>query len=338
MKYRARRMELAPPRRGTVGCRTARRIVRRRQRKAGRIDTACRASRQRGDASGCAAGGRRPRGGAWRSAARSRSNRIRQVVVFGDSLSDVGTYRVGGIAAVGGGKFTTNPGPVWPETIGLLFGTRVTPFRQGFGPGESTGARRHRLRDGRLARVAAAGHQLFSACDRRVHAGADDPGHAADHDYLDFPANGGRFTRNQLVFVFAGGNDVIFQLQELGKGQRDGPAGAGRGAAGRTRLGRTGASHSRQRRDACCGDDPARHCRLDSRPRRGAIDAGPDDGHDADVQRHARRRAQRHTGEADRRACAQQGRERAPGQILHHRAQRPGVRCGEDLRDHRRGR
>jgi phospholipase/lecithinase/hemolysin len=62
----------------------------------------------------------------------ARADRIRQVIVFGDSLSDVGTYRVGPIAQVGGGKFTTNPGPVWPETIGVLLGTQVTPFRQGF--------------------------------------------------------------------------------------------------------------------------------------------------------------------------------------------------------------
>jgi len=35
---------------------------------------------------------------------------VRQVVVFGDSLSDVGTYKVGPVAQVGGGRFTTNPG------------------------------------------------------------------------------------------------------------------------------------------------------------------------------------------------------------------------------------
>ena len=31
-----------------------------------------------------------------------------KLVSFGDSLSDVGTYKVGLIAAVGGGKFTVN--------------------------------------------------------------------------------------------------------------------------------------------------------------------------------------------------------------------------------------
>lgn len=43
------------------------------------------------------------------------------LVSFGDSLSDVGTYKVGTIAAVGGGKFTVNgttTGPVnWTELL-----------------------------------------------------------------------------------------------------------------------------------------------------------------------------------------------------------------------------
>ena len=43
------------------------------------------------------------------------------MVSFGDSLSDVGTYKVGAIAAVGGGKWTVNgttTGPVnWTELL-----------------------------------------------------------------------------------------------------------------------------------------------------------------------------------------------------------------------------
>ena len=39
------------------------------------------------------------------------------------------------IARVGGGKFTTNPGPVWPETIGILLGARVTRFERRFEDG-----------------------------------------------------------------------------------------------------------------------------------------------------------------------------------------------------------
>ncbi|MDB5851480.1 MAG: hypothetical protein JWP29_5232, partial [Rhodoferax sp.] len=41
------------------------------------------------------------------------------LVVFGDSLSDVGSYRTPGIAAAGGGKYTVNgpDGLVWVERL-----------------------------------------------------------------------------------------------------------------------------------------------------------------------------------------------------------------------------
>ncbi len=56
------------------------------------------------------------------------------VVVFGDSLSDVGYYRpflaglglpAGTVAALG--RFTTNPGPVWSELVSQYYGLRATP-------------------------------------------------------------------------------------------------------------------------------------------------------------------------------------------------------------------
>jgi phospholipase/lecithinase/hemolysin len=48
-----------------------------------------------------------------------------QVVSFGDSLSDVGTYAP--IAApYNGGRFTTNPGKVWTQDIALYFGDTLT--------------------------------------------------------------------------------------------------------------------------------------------------------------------------------------------------------------------
>src|SRR5437764_5255212 len=50
-----------------------------------------------------ACGGNGPRSGDQTAAIK-----FSQEVVFGDSLSDVGTYKVGGIAAMGGGKYTIN--------------------------------------------------------------------------------------------------------------------------------------------------------------------------------------------------------------------------------------
>ena len=57
--------------------------------------------------------------------------RVQRMVVFGDSLSDAGTYTP--VAqAVGGGKFTTNPGPVWAETVASQMGVELTPAVMGY--------------------------------------------------------------------------------------------------------------------------------------------------------------------------------------------------------------
>jgi phospholipase/lecithinase/hemolysin len=140
----------------------------------------------------------------------ARADRIRQVIVFGDSLSDVGTYRVGPIAQVGGGKFTTNPGPVWPETIGVLLGTQVTPFRQGFaGESQVIGGTGFAMGGSRVSQQPGVG------CDPSPTTGAcraelTIPVTEQIRDYLG--ANNQSFTRGQMVFVFAGANDVLFQL------------------------------------------------------------------------------------------------------------------------------
>lgn len=57
--------------------------------------------------------------------------KVQRMVVFGDSLSDAGTYTP--VAqAVGGGKFTTNPGPVWAETVASQMGVALTPAVMGY--------------------------------------------------------------------------------------------------------------------------------------------------------------------------------------------------------------
>jgi phospholipase/lecithinase/hemolysin len=135
--------------------------------------------------------------------------RTRQVVVFGDSLSDVGTYKVGAIAQVGGGKFTTNPGPVWPETLGILLRARVTPYRQGFdgvtqilgGTGFAMGGARVSQQPGIGCNPDASG---------RCTAALTIPVTQQVADYL--AGNGDRFSRDQLVFLFAGANDIFYQL------------------------------------------------------------------------------------------------------------------------------
>lgn len=54
----------------------------------------------------------------------SDETRFQALVSFGDSLSDVGSYRTAGIAAIGGGRYTVNgPGPrVWVEQLASQLG------------------------------------------------------------------------------------------------------------------------------------------------------------------------------------------------------------------------
>jgi len=139
---------------------------------------------------------------------RDESHRIRQVVVFGDSLSDVGTYKVGAIAQVGGGKFTTNPGPVWAETVGLLLGARVTPFRQGFGGvSQVLGGTGFAMGGSRVTQQPGIGcNPVSNVCTAALTIPVTDQ----ISDYL--VANNDRFTRNQIVFMLAGANDILFQL------------------------------------------------------------------------------------------------------------------------------
>jgi phospholipase/lecithinase/hemolysin len=57
-----------------------------------------------------------------------------QVVAFGDSLSDVGTYSPVIQSSFGGGRFTTNPGEVWTQKVAEYYGGTLTPaYLGGFG-------------------------------------------------------------------------------------------------------------------------------------------------------------------------------------------------------------
>lgn len=64
------------------------------------------------------------------------SRNVERVIVFGDSLSDLGTYKNRAIAlgVPQGGKYTVNPGPLWIEHVAAYYGTSIGPNRMaGFG-------------------------------------------------------------------------------------------------------------------------------------------------------------------------------------------------------------
>src|SRR5215831_16314061 len=56
------------------------------------------------------------------------------VVVFGDSLLDAGTYSPVAKAKFGGGRYTTNPGENFTQLVARFFGSELTPaFVGGYG-------------------------------------------------------------------------------------------------------------------------------------------------------------------------------------------------------------
>jgi len=63
-------------------------------------------------------------GGGGGGATTTNSSGFNQMVVFGDSLSDIGTYNVGSVAALNGGKFTVNSPTAknWTQLIAAQYG------------------------------------------------------------------------------------------------------------------------------------------------------------------------------------------------------------------------
>jgi phospholipase/lecithinase/hemolysin len=125
-----------------------------------------------------------------------------QVVSFGDSLSDVGTYApIAG--AVGGGRFTTNPGQVWTQNVAQYYGDTLTAAytidlthelkaQGGFGYAEGG------------ATVATPANQNDFLTD--VIGNIEMPVNQQVSSYLSAHTS---FNSNQLVLVWAGANDVL---------------------------------------------------------------------------------------------------------------------------------
>ncbi len=125
-----------------------------------------------------------------------------QIVSFGDSLSDVGTFAP--IAsAVGGGRFTTNPGQVWTQDVAQYYGdtlsaaftidiTHKLSAQSGFGYAEGG------------ATVATPANLYDFLTD--VIGNIEMPVNQQVSSYL---AAHGSFNSNQLVLVWAGSNDVL---------------------------------------------------------------------------------------------------------------------------------
>jgi phospholipase/lecithinase/hemolysin len=125
-----------------------------------------------------------------------------QVVAFGTSLSDAGTYSEQILPGFGGGRFTTNPGEVWAQHVSEYFGNTLSPaFEGGFGvPLTATGGLDY-AQGGAL--VTGGGVANTSAV---IAAASEQPVTWQLQQYL---AQHGSFNANQLVLVEGGANEIL---------------------------------------------------------------------------------------------------------------------------------
>jgi len=134
-----------------------------------------------------------------------------QVVAFGTSLTDAGTYSEQILPGFGGGRFTTNPGEVWAQKVSEYFGSTLSPaFEGGFGlPLTATGGLDY-AQGGAL--VTGGGVANTSAV---IPGPSEQPVTWQLQQYL---AQHGGFNANQLVLVEGGANEILGLLDNSGAG------------------------------------------------------------------------------------------------------------------------
>lgn len=168
-------------------------------------------------------------------------------ITFGDSLSDVGSYNVGTVKALGGGKFTINgnntavnealTGKNWTELMAAQFGLPAPCAAQtgldgdaskGFSVPVTNNASCFGYAQGgaRVTNPVGAGNKLTGSALGALTV----PVVTQVQNHL--AKSGGKFKGDEVVFVMAGGNDVLVSLATL-----QASATAAGTAAGKTAFG-----------------------------------------------------------------------------------------------------
>lgn len=150
-------------------------------------------------------------------------------VSFGDSLSDVGSYAVGTVKALGGGKFTINgvngtgpefSGKIWLEHMAAQFGLPAPcaamtgldgDAAKGFKVPVTTnaGCYGYAMGGARVTNPVGPGNKLTGSPVGALTVPV------AQQVKNHLAAVGGKFKGDEIVFVMAGGNDALFNLSAL---------------------------------------------------------------------------------------------------------------------------
>ncbi|WP_323120060.1 SGNH/GDSL hydrolase family protein [Burkholderia alba] len=136
-----------------------------------------------------------------------------QVVAFGDSLADAGTYapqvqRLFG----GGGRFTTNPGQVFTQEVAAYYGDTLTPaFQGGVGaPLQAAGGLDYAQGGARVSQQPGIGHAAAGTPNADYAGATTVPVATQIQQYLQ---QHGSFNSNQIVLITGGEADIVYQMQ-----------------------------------------------------------------------------------------------------------------------------
>ena len=143
------------------------------------------------------------------------------MVNFGDSLSDVGSYKVGTVAALGGGMYTVNSATTknWTQILATQMGlNEPCPYQTGLDGDASKGfsvpvaynknCKSYAQGGARVTNPVGPGNKLLGG-DNATLGQTTVPLVTQVANHLGVA--GGRFTGSELVTVMAGGNDAIIQ-------------------------------------------------------------------------------------------------------------------------------
>jgi outer membrane lipase/esterase len=170
------------------------------------------------------------------------ASKFKTLVSFGDSVSDVGTYAVGKIKELGGGKYTINApdSKIWIELIASRLGLSAPcaaqtglegdPAQGFFIPKTDFPACTAYAQGGaRITEPVGLGNKLLGGPNATVGL-LTVPVVTQIQNYL--AAHGGSFNGDEIVFITAGYNDLFIQLDAVATGTNPLEAVAAMGKAG----------------------------------------------------------------------------------------------------------
>jgi len=137
-----------------------------------------------------------------------------QVVAFGDSLLDAGTYSPVAELLFGGGRFTTNPGLNFTQDVAQYYGDKLTSaFLGGFGmPLFPAGGLDYAQGGSRVMYQPGINHAPAGTKNADFAGATTIPVSEQVSWYLSAH---GKFTSGQLVLINGGANDVFYQLPQV---------------------------------------------------------------------------------------------------------------------------